>query len=256
MAKIPTGRFVWFEYSSKDAPKAQAFYGELFGWKTKEIKAEANPYTMIAIGDDTIGGYWPQAPAGAPQTATWISHLQVESAADSAAKAKSLGGQVLMEPMKVGDFGTFAVVKDPTGAVFSLWQPDQHKGHADFEGKPGFWVWNELATSDPAKAVAFYKAIGGFEEEKMDMGEMGTYHLLNKDGAGRAGVMKSMAPGAPSQWVPYVQVDDADKIAERARKLGGTVTVPPADIPGVGRFALLADPQGATIGILKPSPRS
>jgi len=255
MAKIPTGRFVWFEYSSKDAKKAQAFFGELFGWKTKEVQTPQSPYTMIAIGDETIGGYWPTPPPDAPQHAQWISHLQVENAVESAAKVKSLGGKVKMEPMKVAGFGTFAVVQDPTGTVFSLWQPDKAEGNADYKGKPGFWVWNELATGDPAKAIAFYKALGGFEEDKMDMGGMGTYHILKKDGPGRAGVMKAPTPGVPPQWVPYVQVEDTDKIAEKAKKLGATLTVPPSDIPGVGRFAVMVDPQGATLGILKPAPR-
>ena len=256
MAKIPTGRFVWFEYSSKDAKKGQAFYGELFGWKTKEMEGGPNPYTMIAAGDATIGGYWPAPPEGAPQHAQWISHLQVEDATASAAKVKSLGGSVKMEPMKVGDAGTFAVVADPTGAVFSLWQPEKHEGQAEYKGKAGTWVWNELHTDDPAKAVTFYKALGGFEEEPMDMGPMGTYHVLNKDGTGRAGIMKKMMPNVPSNWLPYVQVDDTDQIAERAKKLGGTVTVPPMDIPEVGRYAVITDTQGAAIGILKPSPRS
>ena len=255
MAKIPTGRFVWFEYSSADARKGQAFYGELFGWKTKEIQTPQAPYVMIAVGDETIGGYWPAPPEGAPQHAHWISHLQVENATESAAMVKSLGGQVKMEPMVVEGFGTFAVVQDPTGAVFSLWQPVKAEGSGDFKGKPGCWVWNELHTDDPAKAIAFYKSLGGFTEEKMDMGEMGTYHLLNKDGAGRAGVMKSPMAGIPSQWLPYVQVEDADRAAERAKKLGATLTVPPTDIPDVGRFAVVTDTQGAAIGILKPSPR-
>ncbi len=256
MAKIPTGRFVWFEYASKDAQKAQAFYGELFGWKTKEMKVEGapGPYTMIAIGDDTIGGYWPPAP-GAPEGAYWVSHLGVEDATASVAKVKALGGTVKMEPMKVGDAGTFAVVADPTGAVFSLWAPTKAEGSGDFKGKPGAWVWNELYTPDPDKAVAFYAGLAGFTEEKMDMGPMGTYHVLNFDGKGRAGVMKSPMPDVPPSWLPYVQVDDADQIAARAQKLGGSVVVPPADIPEVGRFAVLKDNQGAAIGILKPNPR-
>ena len=256
MTKIPTGRFVWFEYSSADAKKAQAFYGELFGWKTKEMAGGEAPYTMIAVGEDTIGGYWPAPPAGAPQHAQWISHLQVEDAKASAAKVKSLGGSVKMEPMKVGDAGTFAVVADPTGAVFSLWQPEKHEGVADFKGKPGTFVWNELLTNDPDKALPFYKALAGFTVEAMDMGPMGTYHVLNFEGKGRAGLMKAPMADVPSNWLPYVQVDDADRTAERAKKLGGTVTVAPMDIPEVGRFAVITDNQGGTIGVLKPSPQS
>lgn len=255
MAKIATGRFVWFEYMSKDLRKAQAFFGELFGWKTKEVQTPESPYTMIAVGDSTIGGYWPPPKEGAPEHAQWISHLQVEDANASAERVKSLGGTVKMPPMTVANYGTFAVVEDPTGAVFSLWQPAQAQGNDDYRGQPGFWVWNELYTDDPDKAVAFYTALGGFEHDKMEMGEAGTYHLLKKDGAGRAGVMKKPMPEIPSMWLPYVQVEDTDRTAERAAKLGGKVQVPPTDIPDVGRFALLIDPQGAAIGILKPNPR-
>ena len=257
MSKTPTGRFVWFEYSSADAKKAQGFYGELFGWKTKEMQAAGapGPYTMIAVGDETIGGYWPPSP-GAPPGAYWISHLGVEDAAKSVAKVKQLGGSVKMEPMKVGDVGTFAVVADPTGAVFSLWAPNKTEGSGDFKGKPGHWVWNELYTTDPDKAVAFYAGLAGFTDQPMDMGPMGTYHVLNFDGKGRAGAMKSPMPDIPPHWLPYVQVEDADRTAERAKKLGGEIIVPPTDIPDIGRFAVLKDNQGAAIGILKPSPQS
>jgi glutathione S-transferase len=100
------------------------------------------------------------------------------------------------------------------------------------------------------------KALAGFTVESMDMGPMGTYHVLNFEGKGRAGLMKSQMPEIPSNWLPYVQVDNPDQTAERAKKLGGTITVPPTDIPEVGRFAVITDNQGGTIGILKPSPRS
>jgi predicted enzyme related to lactoylglutathione lyase len=260
MAKIPTGRFVWFEYSSQDASKAQAFFGELFGWKTRTQAAPAGAppeqsYTMIALGDQTIGGYWPAPPPGAPQHAQWISHLQVEDATASAARVKELGGEVVMPPMVVGDSGTFAVVKDPTGAVFSLWQPEKHLGQADYLGKDGSFCWDELTTDDPDRALAFYKGLGGFTVESMDMGDM-TYHVLNSDGAGRAGVMKAPMAGVPNAWTPYVKVDDVDRVAERARKMNAVLRVPPTDIPGIGRFSIIEDPQGGVLGILKPAPRS
>ena len=251
---IATGRFVWFEYWGLDAGKAQSFFGELFGWKTRDISAEGNPYTMIAVGDDTIGGYWPPPPADAPQRASWIAHLQVESAKASCAKVKELGGQVMMEPMQVGQHGTFALVMDPTGAVFSLWQPDQMKGNPDYRGKAGCFCWNELMTTDVDKALAFYRALGGFATRALPMGEGGAYHILESDGRGRAGLMKVPMEGIPSHWTPYVQVDDVDTVVARGTKLGADVKVPPTDIPGTGRFALFLDPQGAPLGVLEPAP--
>jgi predicted enzyme related to lactoylglutathione lyase len=64
--------------------------------------------------------------------------------------------------------------------------------------------------------------------------------------------MKAPMPGVPQMWLPYVQVANADKTAERARKLGGDLVAPPSDVPGVGRFAIFKDSLGATLGILQP----
>src|SRR5262245_32672521 len=156
----PTGRFVWFEYVSKDAAKAQGFFGELFTWGTQSVPMPQGAYTMISLGKDTIGGYLP-TPDGAPAHAHWLSHLQVASAADAANKVKSLGGRIAKEPFKVGDFGTMAVVVDPLGGVFALWQPAKAEDSAgEFKGTNGAWCWNELYTEDPEKSLAFYKAIG------------------------------------------------------------------------------------------------
>jgi predicted enzyme related to lactoylglutathione lyase len=253
MATIPTGRFVWFEYISKEPQKAQAFFGELFHWKTQKMPSPGGgpEYTMIAAGDDTIGGY-PPFMEGMPPHAHWISHLQVTDVGASLSKVKSAGGKVLKDAVKMGDFGTWSVVADPTGAALCLWQPGKVEGSGDFKGKVNTFCWNELMTNEPEKAVAFYKTIGGFEEQRQDMGAHGTYHVLNFEGKPRAGVMKSPMPNVPNAWLPYVQVASADQIVEKAKKLGANVVAPPNDIPNVGRFAVFIDPNGAALGILQP----
>jgi uncharacterized protein len=248
MTTIPTGRFVWFEYLSGDAKKAQGFYGELFNWGTKDVPMPDGAYTMIAVGDRTIGGY----SKGDGARAAWMSHLQVANAKETAAKVASLGGKVVQDAFKVGDFGQMAIVTDPDGAAFALWQPV--KAEESPAPTTGSFVWNELFAVDADAAVKFYQAIGGFGHDSMDMGPMGTYHLLTAGDAPRAGIMKK-SPEQPHAWLPYVQVANADATADKAKKLKATIIVPPSDIPNVGRFAILADPQGAPIGILQPAPR-
>ncbi|HEX3474945.1 MAG TPA: VOC family protein [Kofleriaceae bacterium] len=246
---IPTGRFVWFEYVSQDAKKAQGLFGELFGWSTKSVPMPDGEYTMIAAPDGrTIGGYF-ATPPGETQ-ARWLPYLQVQSAADIAARVKKLGGSVIKEPHKVGDFATMAVVADPHGAGLALWQPTK----AEDPGKPttGHFCWNELASKDPRASVAFYTQIGGFTEKSMDMGAMGTYHVLESDGQQRAGIMAQQMPEQPHAWLPYVQVANADQTVEKAKRLGTTIVVPPTPIPNVGRFAIFVDPQGAPTAILQP----
>lgn len=247
---IPTGRFVWFDYVSRDADKAQGLFGELFGWSTKSVPMPGGNYTMIAAADGrTIGGY-STSPDPAQTTASWLPYLQVDSATAIAARVKAAGGSVMKPPFQVGDFATMAVVLDPHGAPFALWQPAK----VEDPGAPGagHFVWNELPSKDPAASVAFYTQIGGFTVSKMEMSGMGTYNVLESGGKGQAGIMAQAMPEAPHLWLPYVQVASADQTADKARRLGATIVVPPTQIPNVGRFAILVDAQGAGTGILQP----
>jgi predicted enzyme related to lactoylglutathione lyase len=246
---IPTGRFVWFEYVSKDAKKAQGLFGELFGWSTKSVPMPDGNYTMIAAPDGTtIGGYG-ASPEGDKQ-AVWLPYLQVQNVADITEKVKKLGGSVFKPPFKVGDIATMSVLSDPLGAGIALWQPN--KPAEPPKPTAGHFCWNELASKDPAASVKFYTQIGDFTTKGMDMGTGGTYHLLESGGQSRAGIMAQQMPNQAHTWLPYVQVASADQTADKAKRLGATVVVPPTDIPTVGRFAIFADAQGAATGILQP----
>ncbi len=245
---IATGRFVWFEYDSADPKKAQGFFGELFHWGTKGMPIPGGgEYPMITLGNDMLGGY-PPARGG---HAAWVTHLQVQSTKDSAAKVKALGGKVLVPPVDMG-MGTYALVSDPFGASFALWQPAKPEGTGDYKNVANAFCWNELGCADPAKAVAFYQAIGGFEVSKMEMPD-GTYYQLLSEGKGRAGIRAHSMPGAPTAWLPYVHVTSADKIVEQATRLGARVVMTATDIPTIGRIAIFLDPQGVGLGILQPA---
>ena len=245
------GRFVWFEHLSNDIPKARQFYEKLFGWNTETMPmSSGDPYAMIHNGEAAIGGY-AQAPAGSPPQ--WMSYLSV-SDVDSAYKAAlAAGAKSLVAPMDYGSAGRSATIADPTGGVFSLWRGAAGDPPEVETTPPGGFIWDELATQDEKMALAFYEKVFGFTQDEMDMGE-GTYYVLKQGEKGRAGLYKAMQPEMPTMWMPYVAVDDCDAQADKAKSLGATVTVPPTDIPGIGRFAMFVDPQGASIAILKPSP--
>jgi predicted enzyme related to lactoylglutathione lyase len=160
-----------------------------------------------------------------------------------------------MPPTDFGPAGRGATLADPTGALVSLWHAAQ-EDRADVDEAPaGDWCWNELWTSDVPKALAFYQKVIGYTVETMDMGEHGSYHILKSGDKGRAGVTSSVHPAAQSLWLPYAVVDDCDASAAKAASLGGTVMFGPADIPGIGRFAILQDPAGGALAIMKPAPR-
>ena len=115
----------------------------------------------------------------------------------------------------------------------------------------GAFSWSELMTSDVAAAKAFYSQLFGWEMQDMSM-EGTTYTVLKAGGAEVGGLMATPpeAQGAPPQWGSYVTVDDVDATVATAEKLGGKILVPPRDIPDVGRFCVIQDPQGAVISAI------
>jgi predicted enzyme related to lactoylglutathione lyase len=157
--------------------------------------------------------------------------------------------------------GTFAVTADPTGGVFAPWKSARPGEDAEPQGmpRPFVFVWDELVSTDPARAAAFYQQVFGWQPKAMDMGGGMTYTLFHRPGTqgpdggpiGAGGMMQS-PPGVPhSFWIPYVHVDDTDARCAQAATLGAQIMVPPTDIPNVGRFACWLDPQQAGIAVMQ-----
>ncbi len=121
--------------------------------------------------------------------------------------------------------------------------------------KTGEFSWNELLTTDTSAAQAFYTRLFGWKAEPFNPGGAnagGHPYLVFKTSTspmGVAGMMASPQPGAPASWHAYVVVQNVDATLAQATKLSGKVLLPGTDIPGVGRVAMLQDPQGAVIGI-------
>jgi uncharacterized protein len=248
------GKFVWFEHASRDAKKAQAFYGEVLGWKVQ--KWGDTPYEMILAGDtlDTmIGGY--TTPANDRQKSHWISYVSVEDVDATAKAAAANGGKVIEAPHDLPGVGRAARIADPQGAelcVFRNANGDPPDPPATTAPPPQRFFWSELHTTDPIKALSFYEKVIGYTHETMDMGPDAAYHTLNTNGVGRGGVTGYLQ-GAP-HWLPYVAVDDPDATLARAGRLGGKVLMGPDDIPGVGRFGVVEDPTGAVLAVMKAMP--
>jgi uncharacterized protein len=124
---------------------------------------------------------------------------------------------------------------------------------------PGAFSWNELMTPDPEVALAFYTALFGWNVQKMPM-PGGEYHVVRVGDTSVGGVMAippaAKAGGMPPNWGSYVTVADVDATARQAAALGGKVVHGPQDIPGVGRMAVIIDPQGAALNVIAYSPPS
>jgi uncharacterized protein len=158
---------------------------------------------------------------------------------------------VLMEPFDVMEHGRMAVIADPTGAIFSVWEPKQHMGY-EAVGGPGTHCWSELLVPDAAKAKAFYTALFGWTVDE----SMGSYTMFKpSDGEMALAGMMEMTPDMPPMpphWTPYFFVTDADTAAQTATTNGARVLHGPADVPGMVRFATIMDASGAVFGIFHP----
>ncbi len=249
--KTIPGKFVWFELLSSDAKKAQAFYGEVLGWKVQPVPIGPMSYDTIVVADAMIGGYVPRPPAGGGSR--WLAYASVADVDATAKKVTAAGGKIVEAPHDIPGVGRRAVVADPQGAELGLF----HNTAGDPPDVPqvphGAWVWNELHTTDRQAALRFYHDALGYTHMSMDVGR-GQYHVFEASGNGRGGMSDHLAPGMAPHWMPYVSVADPDAIVARARALGGEVIMGPDSIPDVGRAAVLRDPTGALFAVLKPMP--
>jgi len=268
----------WVDTSQPDPAAAVAFYGELFGWEFEDVMPPESEgrYLVARIrgGDVAAVG---SVPAGASPHVTWNTYVWVESADETAAKVRASGGSVLLEPFDVMDAGRMAVVADPEGAAFRVWQAKANRG-AQVVNEHGSLNFNVLNTRDADGARAFYGAVFGWQTLELEGGfEMWTLpgygDELERDDpdlrermaavgapAGFEDVVASLVPIAgdadvPAHWGVTFAVDDADAIAETAAQLGGTVVVAPFDAPWV-RTTVIADPQGATFTATKFVPEN
>lgn len=130
------------------------------------------------------------------------------------------------------------------------------KAYEDVYKTPGAFSWNELLTTDPQAAAEFYGTLFGWTLDAMQMGgDTGTYRVAKVGTTAIGGIMKTpaAAQGMPPMWCAYVTVADIDATLKQVAQLGGKVVAPVMDVPQVGRFAVIADPQGATINLMQYS---
>lgn len=256
--KTPTpGRFVWFDVMSKDAPRTADFLMQLFGWTLEERHlGDYGQYRLLQHGDRGLGGVVPLEHAPPEVPSHWMAYVAVDDCQAACERAKAAGGAVCVPPMTIPGVGTFAVLTDPDGGAISpiALEPsadgtDPNPPHPAPEGEIG---WVELHAKDPARAKAFYSEVFGWEWREQDMGPMGTYHVIRVGDLEVGGCMQ-LPPGAegPQAWMHYVNVGDVDAMHTKASGLGASTFVPPMDIPGVGRFCVLADPTGAAFALVR-----
>lgn len=240
----------WVDLQTTDTNAAKAFYGALLGWEFDDqpipgdgvysmaLKRGEQVAAVSRLSEDMVAQGMPPL---------WNTYIAVDDVDATAGRAAAAGGRTLMDPFDVMDAGRMAWVIDPSGAAVGLWQAAGHIG-ATLVNEPGALVWNELVSSDLAAALPFYESLVGLTAQDSPLGDM-PYTTLHVGEAMVGGATAPQMEGIPNHWHVWFAVADADEAAAIATSAGGRALLDPLDLP-IGRFAALADPQGAAFSVI------
>jgi predicted enzyme related to lactoylglutathione lyase len=246
----------WVELSTTDVESATKFYGEVIGWTDFEVAGEEMGfYTIPKVDGANVAGMATQQDIEKQIDVPphWNTYISVTSADESASKAKELGATVVVEPFDVMDLGRMAVLIDPAGAAISLWEPKLSPG-AGVMREVGAVAWNELDVQDAESAKTFYTSLFGWTVNEHKEPVHYTEWLLDDQAVGGMLTITPDMGEIPPNWQVFFEVPDTDAAVAKAKGAGGQVFVEPMDVPA-GRFAVIADPQGAVFSVIKSAPR-
>jgi uncharacterized protein len=252
----PEGTPAWVDAMLPDRRQARRFYSGVLGWDfAEESPAEMGYYTQALVDGRTVAGFGEGSGEGMPPPA-WTTYIAVDDVDRVVQRATEAGATVFMPAMDVADFGRLAVLADPTGAVFGLWQSGTHTG-AQLCNEPGSVTWNEVMTRDWEKAKDFYSTVFGYTYGDMS-GDGHQYATLNLNGqtvGGIGGIGGDMPAEIPPHWMTYFKVTDVDAAVEKVRELGGQVQQEPFDTP-FGRMTVVTGPAGEMFSMMADNEQS
>ena len=241
----PLGAPIWIDLATSDLARAREFYGAVFGWTFEDGGPDTGGYVTASLDGSPVAGLmandeqW-NAPDG------WTTYLHTADIEATIATADAAGGRSCAGAMDIPDRGRMAVLSDPTGGRFGLWQP---RGHNGFEatGVAGGLVYHQLFTREFASTLDFYASVFGWQVQTESDTDEFRYSNAVFGGQPLVGVMDAtnfLPAGAPSDWTFFVGSDDVDATAASIVDNGGVVVRAPEDTP-YGRLAAVADPTGA-----------
>ena len=244
------GATSWMDLSTPDLEGSALFYGGLFGWDAPEGPPEVGGYRQAVLDGEVVAGLGPKMMPEQPTA--WTPYIQTSDIDGTVDKATSLGATVLAPKMEVMDFGHMAIVKDPIGAVFGLWQPNTMMGSGR-KDEHGSWAWTELTTPDLDGSATFYTSLFGWQPAPSAVGSS-EYREMKVGDSSVAGLMArpAMMPDeVPNYWGIYFTVDSLDEAVAYLNANGAEILVGPMAIDP-GTFLQFRDPQGAVVGLLEP----
>lgn len=255
--KAQPSRFVWYELHTPDAKPAQAFYGGVLGWGAQDAGRPDRSYTLLTVDNTPVGGLL-QKPATAfssGEKAGWVGYIGIDNVEEFSKKVQAAGGVVHRAAEEIPEVGRFAVVADPQGAMFVLFQPSDamQTQQSPRPGTPGTAAWHDLAAIDWQSEFAFYSDLFGWSKSQaIEMGPNGIYQIFAVGAEPIGGMMNRMDPSQAPGWMFYFNVDEIGAAITRVNAHGGTVIHGPSVVPGGQQIAHCLDTQGAIFGVVSP----
>ncbi|MDC0769819.1 VOC family protein [Streptomyces sp. HD] len=254
MAVQPEGTPCWADAMFSDVEAAKSFYGDVVGWTFGEASSEFGNYTQAYANGKAAAAVVPPMP-GQEGMSQWCLYFASADVAATAGRIRENGGEILMEPMAVGDFGSMCLARDPGGVVFGLWQAGTHEGFETEPTESGAFCWAEVFTREPEKSDTFFAAVFGYRQQQMEDDAIDfRLYSLGKDTTvlGRMKMTDDFPPEVPPYINVYFSVPDCDDAVAKATKIGAVLRFGPMSTP-FGRFAALSDPQGANFSVIDTS---
>lgn len=241
----PLGAPNWIDLTTSDPERAQQFYGAVFGWTFETGGPEYGGYITGSVDGHVVAGLMRNDPQwNAPDA--WTTYLHTADADATVASATAAGGGNCGGVMDIPAKGRMAMMTDPAGVFYGVWQPAGHEGFALFN-EAGAPVYHQLTTRDYAGGLDFYRKVFGWSTEVVSDTDEFRYSTASFDGEALVGVMDGsvyLPEGVPGAWTTFFGAEDVDKTIEVIVANGGSVVRPAEDTP-YGRLAAVTDPTGA-----------
>lgn len=245
---MKNSNFIWSDLSTFDLDATQNFYTKVFGW---DFMSEEE-YSFGYVGREQAAGVYvmPEKFQQMNLPSFWMSYISVTNIENVVALAQEMGGIIEVKPTDFLGQGQIALIRDPSGAGFTIWEgPDL--GGKEADGPHGRMAWNELIVSDASLVLDFYRTVFGWSFTLEQSTNEERYEIRN--GAGEVIAALQVIPneikGKEEFWVPYFAVKNLSQTLSLVQQEGGE-TVEQSQ-SAAGNLALVRDPQGAAFALLE-----
>ena len=247
------GKMVWADLVTPDLAAAEKFYGGLFGWTFRHVRAGSSEYAVAMLDGRPIAGLMEKAiPSGERHQSAWLTFMAAGDVDAVKRVAVAHGGKVLVDTKSYPMRGRQCVVSDPEGAVFAILASSSGDS-PDFLPVTGEWIWSSLHAKDAGAAAAFYQELFGYDVFEMPSEDGAEHLILSTDDYARASA--NSLPGGSARrhphWLNFVRVEHAADITAKVVAMGGRVLVEPRIDRHGGMLAVVADPAGAPFGLME-----